>query len=1856
MKKTKLYFKKSLSIFMAAMMLMTAWVFVAPSEAEAASAKDISSTNLSAVSKYSDSNFNTSFTTTSGNFQGDNASTMASRGYYKNVLYSPHYQASNSYLTDTYAGVYFGTLGGTADGARVWYPDTTLIYDGVTTPQIPILFDIDSNSNNRVGVKNVYISSGGNGIVFRDSYWTAKSECAKDTNYYTHFTFDWIMQNQPGNYWISTSSGNDKESMCSSKGYWDIYGTYLQYTGGGFGSGSTYYKAITPTWVCRTGSNYTGTTNKTIYVIDYVPLKNALNNVKSLINDIKTYPAKYTTASVSALVSAADKLIAAKPNDYINSSNNDVYGWNSAVSAALSAYNSAKNLAVQQYTLTFKSANGATKTYTYNYGTSINCYNLAPANIVTQISGNDKEHQNYAWESTNMGMTALTDDVTINEVASGKVAHSFPANATVGDTAHSWKCSVCEYVKTQDHVKNAGTTAGADTCTSDATVTYDCSVCGKAAISVETVNDIKGHDFSGDWVSKEDGKDGTHYQKCLYCDAHGIGSTVDACEKHVWKLYDTFNSTCKEAGSKLYKCEKCAASYTEVLELAAHSPVKTDKKDVTNICGGDGNVAFWTCSACNRVWKDEALTEEVTDLTDADGDNIPDVLETKGPDHEFTGACESVTPGADGTHKRQCKRFTQCKTYGPEENHNYGEPVVTESTCTAAGKEVYTCTDCKQTYEVALGKAEHNMKTIAAVAAECNKPGNNKYYYCESCKQYFKDEAGTTTTTVDAETIPGLTHEWSAHHDYDTIKDHATCMAAAVYYNHCDYCKAKLTDTHTYGAPAAHVYNGTIKDNGDGTHSYACTSGYNCGTYGVGSTKGATENCVYAAFEKNNEQTHKLLCACGAYITEDHSWGNWIADSTGVGTAAGTMTKTCADCKEKITTDCSYTEIGRADATCDSDGSITYRCTDANCGHMYTETIPAKGHKWVTGNDTYEKSPATCEANAVYYEYCTNCKNSSEAYTGKTWTKTNSKLTHQWGEWQQTVDADGVATHTRECAHASTANCVQTGKCSGGTANCEDKAICTTCKNAYGSTNGANHKTVITVTKVDSTCQKEGTQAYKYCDACKTAVDEIVPIEKKEHDWGSWSKLDGEDKHIRSCKSCDAAVAKIATEEGDCYGGIAYCDERATCEVCKTAYGDFAESNHHTEAWHYADNKAEATCQAEGYTGDKLYDCCNALMEAGSAIAQKPHDYSIEVSRTPATCTKEGSVVYKCSTCVEADGVEAAKKTEALAIDAGNHASEEEIVIGAIEANCTTDGFTGNVYHACCYSYEEGADNRKALIKKGEKIKANGRHEFISTAAEYMLDLENGEAVVVDGALKVIDTQPGYATKVDARHEDGKWYHAQLCKLCDQIIYEACYTYEHTYSCVATDICEVCNGLCSLTDADKHDGGLIEVGGVAATCQTTGKKAYYKCDDCNKTYLDAAGKNDFDLEKEEHKLTIPTTGHSFDWENPTSVTEATCGQAGEKTFTCTVEGCNETTTRSTGSATGKHTWETVVTQEATCGNIGYKADICSVCEAVKTNSYVTIPATGKHNFDTDGNGITERNDAVITAGTSCMDPGTLTFTCLVCGFENVETDTEDESSHKWSDWTKVGGDCSTGVIMQRHCKVEGCGEKEQKKIESDNQTHAYVLKAYVEPTEENDGYKLYECENCGEQKREPVPFEPSEGGEGETPDTPDTPDTPENPEDGEDKHLIKEDVYETVKEATCSSPEIRRYTCIRCGETVVKEYGEPLEHVWIEQSEEIATCQKPGHSAYYKCVRINCNAEYGEGKVIYEQKKHADGDGDGKCDGCNSLFYDENEGSKTCGCICHKENFISRIIYKILSIFWKLFKIGKSCECGAVHY
>ena len=91
------------------------------------------------------------------------------------------------------------------------------------------------------------------------------------------------------------------------------------------------------------------------------------------------------------------------------------------------------------------------------------------------------------------------------------------------------------------------------------------------------------------------------------------------------------------------------------------------------------------------------------------------------------------------------------------------------------------------------------------------------------------------------------------------------------------------------------------------------------------------------------------------------------------------------------------------------------------------------------------------------------------------------------------------------------------------------------------------------------------------------------------------------------------------------------------------------------------------------------------------------------------------------------------------------------------------------------------------------------------------------------------------------------------------------------------------------------------------------------------------------------------------WDSGEVKTESTCTSDGEKTFTCTVEGCRATKTE---SIPADHSWdEGTITTEPTCITEGVKTFTCTVdgCDGKKIE---VIPALG-HEFGTDGKCIHE---------------------------------------------------------------------------------------------------------------------------------------------------------------------------------------------------------------------------------------------------------------------------------------------------------
>ena len=236
--------------------------------------------------------------------------------------------------------------------------------------------------------------------------------------------------------------------------------------------------------------------------------------------------------------------------------------------------------------------------------------------------------------------------------------------------------------------------------------------------------------------------------------------------------------------------------------------------------------------------------------------------------------------------------------------------------------------------------------------------------------------------------------------------------------------------------------------------------------------------------------------------------------------------------------------------------------------------------------------PATCSTTGMNAHYtCEGCGKYFDEGKNET---TEAALTipatgdHNYGAWVSNSNGTHTSTCTT-CSHSETKNC------SGGTATCENKAVCSVCGAEYG--------------------------------------------EKLGHDWNAWVS-NGDGTHTRTCKRDSGHK-----ENGTCSGGKATCTSKAVCDVCRTPYGDTVphnttqyggkDSSGHWDTCSTCDNKFNFEAhtpdreKADETNSVKCTKCDFVITPALGHI----HNTTF-VDEVGATCMKEGSKsYYKCSGC-----------------------------------------------------------------------------------------------------------------------------------------------------------------------------------------------------------------------------------------------------------------------------------------------------------------------------------------------------------------------------------------------------------------------------------------------------------------------------------------------------------------------------------------------------------------------------------------------------------------------------------------------
>ena len=206
--------------------------------------------------------------------------------------------------------------------------------------------------------------------------------------------------------------------------------------------------------------------------------------------------------------------------------------------------------------------------------------------------------------------------------------------------------------------------------------------------------------------------------------------------------------------------------------------------------------------------------------------------------------------------------------------------------------------------------------------------------------------------------------------------------------------------------------------------------------------------------------------------------------------------------------------------------------------------------KWTVCDHKGSTAQPTCTTPAI----CTACGGTLAA------------LGHEWGPWTSGSDN----THTRVCKRDGTHT--ETKDCSGGTATCTAKAVCTVCGGEYGEMAAHSftaEKAEAQYLKSAATCTEKAIY-YKSCAVCglssEGTADEATFFSGNAlgHTWGAW-RSNGNGTHTRRCGT-DGCTG---TETADCAGGTATCTAKAVCSVCGQSYGAVDTANHdlkHTAA------------------------------------------------------------------------------------------------------------------------------------------------------------------------------------------------------------------------------------------------------------------------------------------------------------------------------------------------------------------------------------------------------------------------------------------------------------------------------------------------------------------------------------------------------------------------------------------------------------------------------------------------------------------------------------------------------------------
>ena len=774
-----------------------------------------------------------------------------------------------------------------------------------------------------------------------------------------------------------------------------------------------------------------------------------------------------------------------------------------------------------------------------------------------------------------------------------------------------------------------------------------------------------------------------------------VTGDADAFEKwirtNIWTIADEMGVTnvtsCSRSRLGREFLLQVDGDYTHVHDL-------THVDAVASTCHEEGNVEYWSCSKCGKLYADAAATRQLTSVSTAIDPNNHDgntelrnasvaTCEKTGytGDTYCLGCNAKLTTGTiipkahsmthvdavpgtckdNGTkehwHCSKCNKdfaektgdtvLTDLSTPKDPTNHAGGTEVrnASEATCVKPGYTGDTyCLGCnaKLTSGTETHK-DHSTTYVAAVPATCKDTGTKEHWHCASCNKNFADKDGATvltdlTTAKDPANHAGGTEVRNA--------SEATCANPGYTGDtYCLGCNTKLTTgtelrkahntTHVDAIPATCKTTGTVEH----WHCNTCNKDF-----------------------ADEDSTTALIDLTTPKDPTNHTGGTEVRSA-----AEATCEKTgytgdtyCLGCNAKLTTGTtipkahSMTHVDAVPGTCKDKGTKEHwhcsKCdkdfADKDGGTVLTDlTTPKDPANHTGGTKIQGEAPATCTIPGYTGDtYCLGCN--TKLATG-TVIPAGHKLNH----------VEGVA-----------ATCKATGSA--------EHWHCTVCNENFSDADGKNLLSSLTLpidpnnhvggtrkeNANDPGCDHPGYTGDIYCVSCdaKLADGQEVPA---GHTTTQVNEIPA------TCKDTGTAAHWHCTRCDKDFEDAAGTQELTDLTIAKNP------ANHAggTELR----NSTDPSCKADGYTGDTYCLGCNERIGTGTTI---PTSHVLTaVPAKAATCTTIGTKGYWQCSCGKVYANDANRTPLnsaddcALPIDPTNHVGFKE----AWETNADSH------WHAC---------------------------------------------------------------------------------------------------------------------------------------------------------------------------------------------------------------------------------------------------------------------------------------------------------------------------------------------------------------------------------------------------------------------------------------------------------------------------------------------------------------------------------------------------------------------------------------------